>query len=116
MAATRISDLPAATSVANNDLIPIVADPLGAPTTKKITYNSFFANVVVTAKFSNTVTFTQNVVSSNNFTANNLFVTWNVTPSTSTDSVSQGKIWYDSNYIYVAVANNSIKRAALSSF
>lgn len=116
MAATKITDLPTATSIANNDLIPFVADPLGGPTTKKLTLTTFFANVVVSAKFANTVTFSQNVVSSNNFTANNLFVSYKSTPSTSSDVVNQGKIWYDNNYIYVAVSNNTIKRAALSSF
>jgi hypothetical protein len=38
------------------------------------------------------------------------------TPANSTIAVQQGKIWSDGTYIYVATANNTVKRAALSSF
>jgi hypothetical protein len=57
MTDTKISELTAATTIANGDLIPIVSDPTGSPITKKITYGNFFANVVSNTKFSNTVTF-----------------------------------------------------------
>lgn len=116
MTATKISDLPAATTIASGDLIPVVADPSGSPATKKITLSNFYANVVVTAKFSNTVTLAANVSSTTNLTANNLFINYRTTPSTSGDAVTQGKIWFDTSYIYVATANNTIKRAALSTF
>lgn len=116
MTATKISELTAATTMAAADLIPIVADPSGSPATKKITLSNFYANVVVTAKFSNTVTLAANVSSSASFTANNLFISYNATPASSGDTVSSGKIWFDTNYVYVAVANNTIKRITLSSF
>lgn len=31
-------------------------------------------------------------------------------------TVTQGTIWFDSTYVYVAVANNVVKRASLTSF
>ena len=57
MTATKVTALTAATTVAANDLLYIVADPGGSPTSKKITQANFFANVVSNTKFSNTVTF-----------------------------------------------------------
>lgn len=38
------------------------------------------------------------------------------TPANSTANVAAGTIWFDANYVYVAVANSVIKRASLSSF
>jgi len=38
------------------------------------------------------------------------------TPISSSVNVITGSLWYDSNYLYVAIANNTIKRVALSSF
>lgn len=116
MAATKISQLTAATTVAANDLLVVVSDPSGSPATKKITYTNFYSNVVVTAKFSNTLTMTANVVSNSNFTANNLFITYRTTPASSGDSVTTGKLWFDNTYIYVATTTNTIKRVQLQSF
>ena len=116
MTATKITGLNEITYMSANDVIPIVHDPAGSPATVKITANSFFANVVVGARFSNTVTLAANSIASQNFTANNLFLIYNTTPGTSGDTVTRGKIWFDSNYIYVATANNTIKRVALTAF
>lgn len=38
------------------------------------------------------------------------------TPANSTITVKEGKIWYDTSYLYIAVANNTVKRIALDSF
>lgn len=38
------------------------------------------------------------------------------TPANSTITVTKGTTMYDANYWYVAVANNTLKRVALSSF
>ena len=116
MTATKITGLNEISYISANDVIPIVHDPAGSPTTVKITLTNFYANVVVSARFSNTVTLAANAVASQNFTANNLFLIYNTTPSTSGDTVTRGKIWFDSNYIYVATANNTIKRVALTAF
>jgi len=61
MTATKVTALTTATTVAANDLLYIVADPGGSPTSKKITQANFFANVVSNTKFSNTITFANTV-------------------------------------------------------
>lgn len=48
--------------------------------------------------------------------ANQIIFMQNNTPANSTANVVQSTIWADNNYIYVAVSNNVIKRAALTSF
>ena len=47
---------------------------------------------------------------------NTFIVTKNDTPINSVQNTNPGQIWTDGNYIYVGVANNQIKRVALSSF
>lgn len=38
------------------------------------------------------------------------------TPATSSDTVSEGTIFWDSSYLYIAVGDNLIKRVALTTF
>lgn len=38
------------------------------------------------------------------------------TPANSTPTIKQGTIFFDSSYLYVATANNTLKRVALGSF
>lgn len=38
------------------------------------------------------------------------------TPANSSISCVRGQLFYDANYLYVAVANNTLKRVALESF
>lgn len=37
-------------------------------------------------------------------------------PLTSNTAATPGMLWWDTDYIYVAVANNQVKRAALTTF
>lgn len=55
-------------------------------------------------------------LSANGVITPSLIITSNNTPANSTANVAAGTIWADSYYIYVAVANNNIKRTALTSF
>jgi hypothetical protein len=116
MASSKITDLTAATTMASGDLIPIVSDPSGSPATKKITLTNFYSNVVVTAKFANSVTFSNTATFNSSVSANNLFITYRTTPAGSGDSVASGKIWFDTNWLYVATATNVIKRVSLTVF
>lgn len=116
MSATKITGLDPITYMSSGDLVPVVHNPAGSPTTNKITIDNFYSNVAVAVSFANTFTVSGNVVSQTNLTANNLFLTYKTTPVSSGDVVLGGKIWFDSNYIYVAIANNTIKRVALASF
>lgn len=104
MTATKVTALPAATTVAANDLFYVVADPGGSPISKKITQSSLYSNVVVQARFANTLT------------TNTLIFGNRTTPTTSSDTVVSGTMWFDTNYIYCATAANTIKRVALSTF
>jgi hypothetical protein len=56
------------------------------------------------------------VFSNSNVEVLTLLVGNNVTPANSSSNAEQGTFWFDSSYIYVATANNVIKRVALSSF
>ena len=90
--AKKISELTALTSISGGDLLVIVDDPTGTPVTKKVTVANLLGN------------------SSANV------VIQNVTPSNGTITVTKGTIMFDSSFIYIATANNVIKKVALSAF
>ena len=88
----KVTELTALTSPAGEDLLLIVDDPSGTPVTKKVTVSNLFGNS------------TANVV------------IYNVTPANSTITVKKGTLMFDSSFIYVAVANNTLKRVGLNAF
>ena len=88
----KISELSALTAPAGEDFVVIVDDPSGTPITKKVTVANLLGN------------------SSANV------VVFQTTPANSTITVKKGTIMIDNNYIYVATANNSLKRVSLTSF
>ena len=90
--ALKISELNAVTAPSGDDLLVIVDDPTGTPTTKKVTVANLLGN------------------SSANV------VIQNVTPANGTITVTKGTIMFDSSFIYIATANNVIKKVALSAF
>lgn len=94
----KITELTALSDAANNDVLVIVDDPAGSPVTKKVSLINLNKTI-----YSNTIT------------SNTFILNAKATPS-NTSSASAGEIRWDSNYIYVAVANNSWKRVSLSSF
>ena len=102
----KITELTSLNSPAGEDLLVIVDDPSGSPITKKVTVNSLFANCSANLVISNTAT----------LSANNVIVRRNQTPANSSITVTQGTIFWDSDYMYIAVANNSLKRVSLESF
>lgn len=104
----KISELAVATSVAANDLILIVDKHSSntLSTTKSANVSVLFGNVAANVTLSNTAV----------LSTNNMVLRDNSTPANSTITVGQGKIWADASYIYVATANNTVKRVALSSF
>lgn len=48
MADTKVTARPAATTVAGTDLVPVVVDPGGTPTSKKITLTNLFTSILGT--------------------------------------------------------------------
>lgn len=94
-----ITQLPSVNTVAGADLLIVETNPSSAPNTKTITVSNLFNNIT-----------------SNTVSANTVRTTYLTTPSNSTINVAQGTIFFDSTYAYFAVANNVLKRVALSSF
>lgn len=103
----KISELSALSAVAANDLIVVVdKHSSNTATTKSANVSVLFGNVSTNTTLSNSAV----------LSVKEVVVRDNTTPANSSATVTQGKIWADSNYLYVAVANNTIKRVALSSF
>jgi hypothetical protein len=135
---SKVSTYPVITTPSGNDVLMIITGMGVDPTSHRISINDFqkniHSNTRVTATFTvngafsvtgNTYTVTTSTVSFRNFTANNVVVASNgviirtkYTPANSSisEAGTQGKISYDSNYLYVKTANNVTKRIALSSF
>ncbi|AGS80947.1 hypothetical protein [Caulobacter phage Cr30] len=84
-------------SVKVDDLFLTTTDPSTDPATKVVTLGGI-AN------------------SLNQISANAVPIMKANTPANSTPVVKAGVFFYDANYLYVAVDNNSLKRVALSSF
>ncbi len=106
MATKKVSELTALTAPASEDLLLIIDDPSGAPASKKITVGSFLGNC------SSNVTLSNSAILS----ANTVIVRNSQTPANSSATATKGSIFYDSDYLYIATANNTLKRVALSSF
>ena len=138
MADSKVSGLPTLSVVAGEDYLLVIDDPSGTPVSKKVRADALFglvvANTNITGSFTsnNSQTFrgaNTNIWSGNTtITANttvkgNLTVTTDKirirtakTPSSNTDSEGQGSIYWDSNYLYIAVGNAHIKRISLEVF
>lgn len=88
----KTSELPTTNSATGSDRVVILKDPAGTPSTRTITVTNLLgnssANVVIRSS----------------------------TPANSTITVNQGTIFYDNTYLYIAVANNVLKRVSLNSF
>jgi hypothetical protein len=90
--AKKITELTALTAPVAVDLLVIVDDPTGTPITKYVTVGNLLGNAAANV------------------------VIYNSTPANSTITVKKGTLMFDTSYLYVATANNTLKRIALSSF
>jgi len=124
MADKKVTALTAATSVTDDDLFMVVNNPAGTPASQKLTVGALFGSVPSAAVFTQDVTISgDNATVSANTTfsgTGNLRLT-SATPTTNNPTttnplVAAGSIWFDADYIYVAVSATVIKRAALSTF
>ena len=126
MATKKITELSQANTVANNDLLVIVSNPDSSSETKKVTVGRLFNNTAGLVITANTITTNSFVVSNtatiktltaNSITAVDALINQNKqTPANSTITISQGRIFYDNNYLYIATSSNQLKRVALESF
>jgi hypothetical protein len=92
--AKKITELTALAAPSADDLMVIVDDPSGTPVTKYVTVGNLLGN-----------------------SAANLVIYSISTPANSTvTTVKKGTLMFDSGYLYIATANNTLKRVALSTF
>ncbi len=80
----KTSDLPTSNTIARTDKLVIVTDPTGTPATQTITTDNF-----------------------------KKFFVEPLTPNGNTAPSSIGKIYFDTNFLYIAVSNTVIKKVAL---
>jgi len=97
----QLDELVACTNPQATDLLVLVAN--SGSNTEQTPVGTLFTNA--------SANMTTNVLTGNVVIAQD-----NTSPLTSTDAVTQGRIWYDDDYLYVAIGPNSIKRVALTSF
>ena len=135
MAAQKVSELSTLTTPASEDLILVVDNPNGTPASKSITLKNLFgavpANTVVNRLTTNANTtlngsntyITANVNATGISTINQLKVANNhlvistaQTPGSNSATGAAGEIAWDTDYIYVCIADNIWKRVAISSF
>jgi len=107
----KISELIAHTNATGDDLLVIVDQPGTAnAATLKITVANLFANINA-----NTV-FKQVVTANNTYTTKLYINTLANAPATAAANGTAGEVRLDTSYIYVCTANNTWKRAALSTW
>lgn len=90
----KITELNSAPNISSEDLLLVVTNPTSnTAETKKISVANFLGNN------------SANVVISNKST-----------PANSTITIKQGTVLFDNDYLYIATANNVLKRVTLNSF
>jgi len=120
-----------------SDVLYIVHNMDTTPTSKRISLDNLFGTVVSNTDIKGTFTASANTFfngDSNYFSydvtvggtlesskfvvnSNGFVITDKLTPANSTvEAIEIGKFFYDDDYLYVKVANNTIKRVALSNF
>lgn len=104
----KISELTQLTAPAPADSLPIVdaSEANVELKTKYVTLTDLFGNSSANVTVANAA-----VLSANTLVVRNL-----QTPANSTPNVVRGTIMFDTSYLYIATANNTLKRVALSSF
>ena len=133
---SKVSALPVLAVPAGVDRILVIDNPLVNAASVQISFDSLFAQVPSNTSIGGTFTAEWNATfsGSNSYFTSNVNVTGttnlgvmktssngvtiqnSLTPANSSITIEQGKIFWDSSYLYVATANNTVKRVALSSF
>lgn len=117
MADQKVTELTNLTTAASEDVFYIVDDPSGTPVSKKITAKNLFGSVPANTTFTHFATFNNKVTAANGVMT--LATSTTVGSNNATNVLGagmQGSIFWDDDYLYVAVSNTQIKRVALSVF
>lgn len=104
--AKKVSSLPALTGPTANTVLVCNHSNGTVTNTYQVSVNSLFQNCTSSITLANSAI----------LSANTIIIRNNQTPANSTITVTKGTILFDNTYIYIAVANNSLKRVALQSF
>ena len=105
--AKTIDEFELITSLQANDLFVVVKNRANT----NLATHSVSLSVLMGNTSANVTVANSNILSANTFILRN-----NQTPSNSSITVTKGTILFDSDYLYIATANNTLKRVALSSF
>ena len=139
MADKKVTQLTSLTSPASEDLLLVINNPSGTPTSKQITVKNLLGSAPSNTSITGTLTVSANTTlnGSNTVISSNVNMTSTRGPRTSakwitiaktTGSVSnnattelgsgglEGSIFWDEDFLYVATSNTVVKRVALSVF
>jgi len=139
MADKKVTQLTSLTSPASEDLLLVIDNPSGTPTSKQITVKNLFGSAPSNTSITGTLTVSANTTlnGSNTVISSNVNMTSTRGPRTSakwitiaktTGSVSnnattelgsgglEGSIFWDEDFLYGATSNTVVKREALSVF
>jgi hypothetical protein len=139
MADSAITDLSSVLSPASTDRLLITRDPNGTPVSKQISVKDLFGNIPANTSISGITTLSANLIvsGSNTVFSSNVNITSSKGPKVTAPYITiatkstvssnnattqlgasglQGSIFWDENYLYLATANNNVKRVALSTF
>jgi hypothetical protein len=96
---SKLSQLPVNTTALGSDRVLLLKNPDGVANTVTISINNLLSNT------------------SGTLSPQTLVLRDNRTAQTSEGLIiTKGTLFFDDNYLYVAIANNVVKRAPLSSF
>ena len=139
MADKKVTQLTSLTTPASEDLMLVIDNPSGTPTSKQITVKNLFGRAPSNTSITGTLTVSAKTTlnGSNTVISSNVNITSTRGPRTSakwvtiaktTGTVSnnattelgsgglEGSIFWDEDFLYVATSNTVVKRVALSVF
>jgi hypothetical protein len=123
--AIETKDILVVNTVSSNDFVIVTANVAGNARTRNIRVRHLFANTehdvtganisanLIVANVATLVNVSANLISGNLATLVNVIVTNHTTPANSSANCTMGQFWFDNNYIYLAIANNTIRRVPL---
>ena len=139
MADKKVTQLTELTTTADSDLLYVVDDATGTPVSKKVTVKNFFGTVPANTTITGRLVASANTNFRGTTSVFNANTTFNSAPIANTNRViisnkvtissnnattqfagnapaNQGSLFWDDDYLYVAISNTVIKRVALSVF
>ena len=111
---TKVSALTSLSAASADDLLLVVDDPAGTPTSKKITVKG-----LLESNATSNVAVNGSLVAVGKAVANVITVNYSSTPANSTavpSGFGTGSMWTDGSYIYVVTGASAIKRVAIATW